>query len=86
MSYIDLREHAEGHDILKTLQKIMTNACSTAEIGHPTDEYIKNIISQLSLKNIPIRVSDIANAKLVFGPFDAGLKRWKTRKKGVPGR
>ena len=33
-------------------------------------------------------MSGTANAKLVFGPSDAGLKGWKKRKKkqGVPGR
>ena len=55
--------------------------------GHPTDEHLKTIVSQQSLKNNPIRSADVANAKSLFGPSVAGLKGWSTRKrtKGFPG-
>ena len=50
-------------------------------IGHPTNKHTKNIVSQQSLKNIHIRISDIANVKALFGTSVPGLKGWTTRKK-----
>ena len=49
--------------------------------GHPTDNHLKQIVSQRSLKNVPIRSADVANAKSISGPSVAGLKGWNTRKK-----
>ena len=49
--------------------------------GHPTSEHLQQIVSQQSLKNVPIRSTDVANAKSISGPSVAGLKGWKTRKK-----
>ena len=51
------------------------------QIGHPIDEHLKQIVSQRCLKNTPIRSSDVANAKVMFGPSVAGLKEWTNRKK-----
>ena len=93
MPYIDLRDHAECLVILETVEKNMEmftkkeierarlSRAVQVQIGHPTDEHMKNIVSQQSLKNIPIRISDIANAKALFGTSVPGLKGWTTRKK-----
>ena len=76
MPYIDLREHAEGLVMLETAEKNMERFAKKEieraqlaravqrRIEHPTDEHMKNIVSQQSLKNTPIRISDIANDKL----------------------
>ena len=47
---------------------------------------MKEIVSQRSLKNIPISAPDVANTKALFVPSVAGLKGWTTRKnaRGVP--
>ena len=87
MRYIDLREHAKGLVMLETVEKnieIFTEKeieraqlarAVHRRIEHPTDEYMKTIVSQRSLKNIPIRVSDIiANTKALFGTTVPGLK------------
>ena len=93
MPYIDLRKHAEGHVMLEIVQKnidmFTKKEIERAELvravqrqmGHPTDEHMKNIASQQSVKNIPIRTTDVANAKALFGPSVAGLKGWTTRNK-----
>ena len=89
---IDLREHAEGLAMLETVEK-NTEMFTKKEIeraqlarvvprrtGHPTDEHMKRIASQRSLKNIPVRTSDVANAKALLGTSVPGLKGWTTRK------
>jgi hypothetical protein len=93
MSYIDLREHQEGHIMLETVQKNMEGytkrEIEKAElsrtvqqrIGHPTSEYLKQIVSQRSLKNVPISSTDVANARSMFGPSVAGAKGWTSRRK-----
>ena len=50
-------------------------------IGHPTSEHLKEIVSQPGITNVPIRASDVANAKAIFGPQIPGLKGKTTRKK-----
>ena len=55
------------------------------QTGHPTDEHMEQLVSQRSLKNIPIRTSDIANAKALFGTSVPGLKGWTTRKRSRGG-
>ena len=37
-------------------------------------------MSQTDLKNCPIAVDDVKNAKAIFGPYLPGLKGWSTRK------
>ena len=37
-------------------------------------------MSQKDLKNCPVRVDDVKNAKVIFGPYRPGLKGWTTRK------
>ena len=98
MPYID---HAEGHVMLETTEKnmeIFTKkeleraqiACVVQQrCAYPTDEHLKQIVIQRSLKNIPIRNPVIANARTLLGTSVLGLKGWTTRKKGqrgVPGR
>ena len=68
MLYIDLREHAEGLVMCETVQKNMDMFTKKdieraelarvvqRQLGHPTNEHMKNIVSQRSLKNIPIRI------------------------------
>ena len=63
MSYIDLREHAEGLVMLETGEKNMEmftkkeiERAQLARVvqrrtGHPTDEHMNQIISQRSLKS-----------------------------------
>ena len=86
MPYIDLCEHAEGLVMLETVEKNMEmftkKEIEKAQLArvvqrrcaHPTDEHMKEIVSQQSLKNIPIRTSDIANTKALFGTSVSGLK------------
>ena len=86
MPYIDLREHAEGLVMLETVEKNMEmftkKEIERAQLArvvqrrcaHPTDEHMKQIISQRSLKNIPVRTSDVANAKALFGTSVPGLR------------
>ena len=93
MPYIDLRDHAECLVILETVEKNMEmftkkeierarlSRAVQVQIGHPTDEHMKNIVSQQSLKNTPIRSTDVANAGVVFGLSAAGLKGWSSRNK-----
>ena len=50
-------------------------------IGYPTSEHLKEIVSQPGITNVPIRASDVANAKAIFGPQIPGLKGKTTRKK-----
>ena len=100
MPYIDLREHAEGHIMLETVQKNMEMFTKKEiervelaravqrRIGHSTDEHMKNIASQQSLKNILISISDTANAKILFEPFCRRTKGVDNTQKGqvVPDR
>ena len=93
MPYIDLREHAEGLVMLETVEKNMEmfakREIEKAQLArvvqrrcaHPTDKHMKQVVSQQSLKNIPVRTSDIANAKTLYGPSVQGLKGWTARKK-----
>ena len=86
MPYIDLREHAEGLVMLETGEKNMEiftkKEIEHAQLAHvvprrcahTTDKYLKQIVSKRSLKNIPIRTSDIGNAKTLFGTSVSGLK------------
>ena len=99
--YIDLREHAEGLVILETVEKNMgmfikkkLERAQQARViqrqcAHPTGEHLKRIVSQRSLKNIPIRIPTIPNATTLLGTSVSGLKQWSTRKKvkrEIPGR
>ena len=96
MPYIDLREHVEGLVMPETAEKNMEmftkkeierarlSRAVQVQIGHPTDEHMKNIVSQQSLKNILVSIPDIANAKTLLGTSVPGLKGWTTRK-GVKG-
>ena len=93
MPYIDLREQREGHVMIETVEKNMEGftkkEIDRAElsrvvqrrIGHPTSKHLQQIVSQQSLKNVPIRSTDVANAKSIFGPSVAGLKGSTTRKR-----
>ena len=90
---MDLRVRAEGLVVLETAEKnmeIFTKKeieCAKLaravqrRIGHHADKHMKNIVSQRSLKNIPIIISDIANTEALFGTSVPGLKGWATRKK-----
>merc|ERR1711966_286607 len=96
MPYIDLREHTEGLVMLETVEKNMEmftkKEIEKAQLArvvqrrcaHTTDEHLREIVSQQSLKNIPVSIPDIANAKSLLGTSVSGLKRWTTRK-GVKG-
>ena len=89
MPYIDLREHAEGLVMLEAVEKNMemfTNReiekaqlarVVQRQFAHRTDKYMKQIVSQQSLKNIPISTTDIANAKTLLG------RHLRPRTKGV---
>ena len=93
MPNIDLRGHAKVLVVIETAQKNMEMFTEKEieqvklvravqrRIGHPTDEHLRNIVSQQSVKNTPIRSPDKANAKVLFGPSVAGLKGWSTRGK-----
>ena len=90
MPYID---HAEGHVMLETTEKNMEiftkKELERAQLArvvqqrcaHPTDEHLKQIVSQQSLKNIPIRNPDIADAKTLLGTSVSGLRGGQHGKK-----
>ena len=78
MPYIDLREQQEGHVMIETVKKNMEGF---AKKEHPTSEHLRQIVSQRSLKNVPIRSTDVAHAKSISGPSVTGLKGWTNRKK-----
>ena len=93
MPYINLREHHKGNVMIETVKKNIAEFTKREvekaklsrvvqqRIGHPTCEHLKEIVSQPDLKNVPIRQSDVANAKTSFGPQIPGLKERVTRKK-----
>ena len=65
----------------REIEKLQLARVVQRRCAYPTDEHMKQIVSQQSLKNIPIRTSDIANAKTLFDPSVPGLKGWTTSKK-----
>ena len=85
MPYIDLREHAEGHVMLETVRKNLEMFSKSEieraelaravqqQIWHPMDEHVKSIVSQQSLKNIPISTTDVTNTKTLFEPSVARM-------------
>ena len=89
LAYVSMQRALLGLRQCKTMEVFTKNEIEQAELphvvqrqmGHPTDERTKNIVSQRGLKNTPIRISDIANAKTLFGTSVPGLKGWTTRKK-----
>ena len=54
--------------------------CFLLCLGTTGDGLMKSSVSRQLLKNIPIRISDMANNKPLYGPSVAGLKGWTTRK------
>ena len=46
-------------------------------IGHPPEERYKDIVSQTT--KCPVSVTDITNARVIFGPNRAGLRGRTTR-------
>ena len=49
-------------------------------IGHPSNKYYKQSVSQNDLKNCPIKTDDVKNAKAIFGQYCPGLKGLSTGK------
>ena len=50
-------------------------------IGHPPEERYKDIVSQSS--ESPVSVTDITNARIIFGPNVSGMRGQKTRETPV---
>ena len=73
------KKNMEGHT-KKEIEKAELSRTVQRRTGHPTSEHLKQIVSQRSLKNIPISTTDIANAKAILGPSVAGAKGWTSRK------
>ena len=48
-------------------------------IEHLSNKHYKQIVSRNDLKNCPIGVDDVKNAKVIFGPYRLGLRGWSTR-------
>ena len=65
----------------KEIEKAQLARVVQRRCAHPTDEHMKEIVSQRSLKNNPVSIPDIANAKSLHGPSVAGLKGRMTRKR-----
>ena len=88
--YIDLQEHQEGISMIETvrknfegvtkkqLNKAITARLLQRQIGHPPDKRYKEIMSLLH-QNCPVSVTDINNARLIFGPNVSGLRGRTTR-------
>ena len=84
MPYIDLREHPEEISMIETVRKNFKgvtkrqlNKAITARvlqrlIGYPPEERYKEIVS-LHPK-CPVSVTDINNARVIFGPNVSGLR------------
>ena len=93
MPYIDLHTKHEGHVMIETMknnikgftkkeaERVKLSRVVQRRIGHPTSEHIKEIVSQPCITNVPIRASDVATAKAIFGPQISGLKGKTIRKK-----
>ena len=93
MPYIDLHTQHKGHVMIETVKKNVKGFTQKEveraklsrvvqqRIGHPTSEHLKEIVSQPRITNVPIRASDLANTKAIFGPQIPGLKRRMTIKK-----
>ena len=84
MPYIDIREHHQGISMIETVQKnfegvtkkqlnkaIMARVLQR-RIGHPPEERYKEIVS-LHAK-CPVSITDITNARAIFGRNRSGLR------------
>ena len=40
----------------------------------PMDKHLRQIVSQPGFKNVPVKFTDVANAKAIAGPEVPGLK------------
>ena len=74
------KKNMEGYT-KKEIEKAELSRTVQRRIGHPTSKHLKQIVSQRSLKNIPISTTDVANAKAILGPSVAGAKGWTSRKR-----
>ena len=61
----------------KQLDKAILARVLQRRIGHPPGERYKEIVSLHP--NCPVSVTDINNARLIFGPNISGLRRRTTR-------
>ena len=65
----------------REIERAQAARAAQRQMAHPTDKHFKQIVSQRSLKNLPVSTTDIANAKALLGTSVSGLKGWMTRKK-----
>ena len=92
MPYIDLRTDKAGLAMIETvrknfesyakkeIEKAKLSRTMQSMIGYSSNKHYKQIVSRNDLKNCPVRVDDVKNAKIIFGPYRPGLKGWTTRK------
>ena len=50
-------------------------------VGHPTDDRFKQMVRSKSFTNCRVKVSDVTNAKTIFGPYLPCLEGETTRQK-----
>ena len=51
------------------------------KVAYPPDQKFEQMVSSESLKNHPLTVKDIANARVIYGPNLPGLAGRSTRQK-----
>ena len=80
MPFIDLRQHKEGFALVQTIRKNFEGFTkkqiekailareAQAMMGHPPDVKFKQLVSSNSVKNCRVKVSDVTNARIIFGP------------------
>ena len=91
MPYIYLRTNKAGLAMVKTVRKNFESHAKKREIekaklycnvrsmiGHPSNKHYTQIVIRKDLKNCTIDVDDVKSAKVIFGPYQPGLKGWST--------
>ena len=64
----------------KEIEKAKLSCTIQSMIRHPSNKHHKQVMSRNDLKNDPVDIDDVKNAKVLFGPYRPGLKGWSTQK------
>ena len=95
MPFTDLRKHKGGFALIETVRKNfegytkkqIEKAILAREVqamtGHYPDKKFKRMVSSKSVKNCPVSVNDVTNARAIFGPNLDRLGGATTRQRPV---
>jgi hypothetical protein len=75
-----LHQRYEGYTKRKVQDAIATHKAQ-AMIVHPTDAQFLDMVRRNTINNCPIKPAHIANARTIFGPSAAGVRRKTNRHK-----